>query len=84
MSVNVPTNSANPRCNRADRIGKNPRTRGGRRQIEGWQRTLRTPKLSLAFQLLRNERRPMSADILKRKLRNFPAANLNVRIAAAS
>jgi len=26
----------------------------------------------------------MSADILKRKLRNFPAANLNVRIAAAS
>jgi hypothetical protein len=26
----------------------------------------------------------MSADILKRKLRNFPAANLNLRIAAAS
>jgi hypothetical protein len=26
----------------------------------------------------------MSADILKRKLRNFPVANLNVRIAAAS
>jgi hypothetical protein len=34
---------------------------------------------------LRNERRPnMSADILKRKLRNFPAANLSLRIAAAS
>lgn len=33
--------------------------------------------------LLRNERRPMSADILKRKLRNFPVANLNLRIAAA-
>jgi hypothetical protein len=27
---------------------------------------------------------PMSADILKRKIRNFPAANLSVRIAAAS
>jgi len=26
----------------------------------------------------------MSADILKRKIRNFPAANLSVRIAAAS
>jgi hypothetical protein len=26
----------------------------------------------------------MSADILKRKIRNFPAANLNQRIAAAS
>jgi hypothetical protein len=37
----------------------------------------------VAYQL-RNERRPMSADILKRKLRNFPAANLNLRIAAAS
>jgi hypothetical protein len=34
--------------------------------------------------LLRNERRPMSADILKRKIRNFPAANLSLRIAAAS
>jgi hypothetical protein len=35
--------------------------------------------------LLRNyERRPMSADILKRKLRNFPVANLSVRIIAAS
>jgi hypothetical protein len=33
---------------------------------------------------LRNERRHMSADILKRKLRNFPVANLNVRISAAS
>ena len=31
-----------------------------------------------------NERRPMSADILKRKIRNFPVANLSVRIAAAS
>jgi hypothetical protein len=26
----------------------------------------------------------MSADILKRKIRNFPAANLSIRIAAAS
>jgi len=25
----------------------------------------------------------MSADILKRKIRNFPVANLNIRIAAA-
>jgi hypothetical protein len=31
---------------------------------------------------LRNERRLMSADILKRKIRNFPVANLNIRIAA--
>jgi hypothetical protein len=38
----------------------------------------------LGVSKLRNERRPMSADILKRKLRNFPVANLNVRIAAAS
>ena len=30
------------------------------------------------------ERRPMSADILKRKLRNFPVANLSQRIATAS
>jgi hypothetical protein len=33
--------------------------------------------------LLRNERRPMSADILKRKLRNFPTGNLSQRIATA-
>jgi hypothetical protein len=39
--------------------------------------------LSSAYQL-RNERRLMSADILKRKLRNFPVAGLNVRIIAAS
>jgi hypothetical protein len=32
---------------------------------------------------LRNERRHMSADILKRKIRNFPVANLGQRIAAA-
>jgi hypothetical protein len=32
---------------------------------------------------LRNERRTMAADILKRKLRNFPVANLSIRIAAA-
>jgi hypothetical protein len=33
--------------------------------------------------ILRNERRqPMSASDLKRKLRNFPAANLNQRISA--
>jgi hypothetical protein len=37
----------------------------------------------LAYQL-RNERRPMSAYILKRKLRNFPIASLSERIAAAS
>jgi hypothetical protein len=33
---------------------------------------------------LRNERRPMSADILKRKIRNFPVANLTERITTAS
>jgi hypothetical protein len=34
---------------------------------------------------LRNERRPhMSANDLKRKIRNFPVANLGQRIAAAS
>jgi hypothetical protein len=34
---------------------------------------------------LRNERRPnMSSDDLKRKIRNFPVANLGQRIAAAS
>jgi hypothetical protein len=33
---------------------------------------------------LRNERRPyMSADDLKRKIRNFPVANLGQRIAAS-
>jgi hypothetical protein len=35
--------------------------------------------------LLRNERRPnMSSNDLKRKIRNFPVANLGQRIAAAS
>jgi hypothetical protein len=62
---------------------KNPRTRVGWRQFEGCRRPRRKPKISSAYQL-RNERRPMSADILKRKIRNFPAANLSVRIAAAS
>ena len=38
----------------------------------------------LGVSLRNNERRPMSADILKRKLRNFPVANLSVRITAAS
>jgi hypothetical protein len=34
---------------------------------------------------LRNERRPnMSSNDLKRKIRNFPVANLGQRIAAAS
>jgi hypothetical protein len=33
---------------------------------------------------LRNERRPMSAAVLKRKIRNFPAANLTERITASS
>jgi hypothetical protein len=53
---------------------KNPRTRVGRRRVAA--DVLRGVSL-------RNERRPMSADILKRKLRNFPVANLNIRIAAA-
>ena len=53
---------------------KNPRTRVGRRSAEADV---------LHGVSLRNERRPMSADILKRKLRNFPVANLNIRIAAA-
>lgn len=39
---------------------------------------------SLLGVFLRNERRPMSTDILKRKLRNFPTANLSERIASAS
>jgi hypothetical protein len=30
-----------------------------------------------------NERRPMSAEILKRKLRNFPVASLSIRIASS-
>ena len=53
---------------------KNPRTRVGRR---------RAGADVLRGVSLRNERRPMSADILKRKIRNFPVANLNIRIAAA-
>jgi hypothetical protein len=32
---------------------------------------------------LRTKGTAMTADILKRKIRNFPAANLSVRIAAA-
>ena len=33
---------------------------------------------------LRKRKAAMTAVVLKRKLRNFPAANLNLRIAAAS
>jgi hypothetical protein len=44
-----------------------------------------TPADFLPRRILRNERRPtMSANDLKRKLRNFPTANLTERIAAAS
>jgi hypothetical protein len=32
---------------------------------------------------LRNERAAMAAEILRRKLRNFPVANLSQRIASA-
>ena len=38
----------------------------------------------LGVSLRKRKAAPMSADILKRKIRNFPAANLSVRIAAAS
>jgi hypothetical protein len=53
---------------------KNPRSRVGPR---------RSGADVLRGVSLRNERRLMSADILKRKIRNFPVANLNIRIAAA-
>jgi hypothetical protein len=42
------------------------------------------PKLSSAYRLRKRKAAHMSADILKRKLRNFPTANLSLRIAAAS
>ncbi len=45
------------------------------REISGSNRDVCTSR--------RTKGRPMSADILKRKLRNFPVANLNIRIAAA-
>jgi hypothetical protein len=64
----------------------NPRKRAGQNQkrpFEGLRKPARRPTFySLP---LRNERRqPMSADDLKRKLRNFPAANLNQRITATA
>jgi hypothetical protein len=62
-----------------------PRKRTGwieKRSIEGSGARAPRPTFYSAL-FLRNERRqPMSADDLKRKIRNFPAANLNQRIAA--
>jgi hypothetical protein len=50
--------------------------------IEGWHEPLVPPTIQLGVQL-RNERHLMTAEVLKRKLRNFPVANLCVRIALA-
>src|SRR3954466_5817122 len=48
-SANVPTNSAKPRCRGAVRTSKNPRTRGGRRQFEGWREARARTKLYSAY-----------------------------------
>ena len=64
--------------------GKNPRTRGGRRPFEGCRRRPCQAEVFPRRITAETKGGTMSADILKRKIRNFPAANLSVRIAAAS
>jgi len=51
------------------------------RSFEGWRRSVAKPTFSSAYPAERKAA-TMSASDLKRKLRNFPAANLNQRISA--
>jgi hypothetical protein len=75
MSVKVPTNSAVPSWLERPRDGVRTLLRG--MAPKGCEADV------FLGVILRNERRqPMSASDLKRKLRNFPAANLNQRISA--
>src|SRR3954451_10513391 len=86
ISVNVPTNSATPR-----RIGSVTRPRLERRPdgTETAERGIppaaeQTDVVGAVFvrQCGTKKGGTMSADQLKRKLRNFPAANLSARLAA--
>jgi hypothetical protein len=51
------------------------------RSFEGWRRRVAQPTFFSAYPAERKAA-TMSATDLKRKLRNFPAANLNQRISA--
>jgi hypothetical protein len=58
-------------------------TRRGNYRNEGWCRRGLVPTLLLAFSSMRQRKAaPMSAEQLKRKIRNFPVARLSDRLAA--
>jgi len=78
-SVNAPTNSANPRWS-ASRFTPETLRGGPDGSFEGSCRG----RLRPTYLMSTAERKAaMSAEILKRKLRNFPVASLSERIATA-
>jgi hypothetical protein len=80
MSVNAPTNSANPRWSASRFTPKNVEIRPDG-SFEGSGRASIWPNYQLSTA---DGRRFMTAEILKRKLRNFPVASLSKRITATS
>jgi hypothetical protein len=79
ISVNAPTNSANPRWS-ASRFTLRTLRGASDGSFEGW--SLNPPRPT--YLLSTAERKAaMSAEILKRKLRNFPVASLSIRISNA-
>jgi hypothetical protein len=63
--------------------GKNPRTGADGARSRDGSRPRECRITHLASLSLRTKGQAMTADILKRKIRNFPAANLSVRITTA-
>ena len=79
ISVNAPTNSANPRWS-ASRFTLETVESGPDGSFEGcWRCPFRPTYLMSTAE----RKAAMSAEILKRKLRNFPVASLTERIATS-
>jgi hypothetical protein len=79
MRVNAPTNSANPRYSAS--LFTHETVRGGPDgSFEGSCQGRPRPNYLLSTA---ERKAAMSAEILKRKLRNFPVASLSIRISNA-
>ena len=80
ISVKAPTNSANPRWRASRFTSETVGTGRPDGSFEGWCRGVFRPTYQVSTAV---RKAAMSAEILKRKLRNFPVASLNERIATS-
>jgi hypothetical protein len=80
----VPTNSANARCTTSKRTSK-PSTKPDDtgESLRGIAENPHSADKTLGVSTAERKAATMSAEIIKRKLRNFPVANLTERIATA-